>query len=500
MFILTAQQTREWDAFTIEREPIDSFQLMQRAAAKCAKWILAQQLKTHCISVFCGRGNNGGDGLLLACILQKHNYNVSVYILENKKPGSIDFEKALLQAAALNVPIKRLSEEADFPAITPNEIVVDALFGSGLHSELQGVPAQLVDHINRLETVVISIDVPSGLFIDRTSKGQPAVRASITLTFQTYKLALLMQENAPFIGQVQLLDIGLHPAFLDIAQPKMQFTDAALVKHLFRHRNAFAHKGNYGHALLVAGAFGKMGAAVLTTKACLRAGAGLTTVHVPACGYQLMQLAAPEAMVLTDTSEQHVSTLPDEMEKYNTLGVGPGMGTSEDTKRLFSFLVRRCAKPMVLDADALNCLALDPTLLHQLPPQSVLTPHPKEFDRLFGAHNDDFARMETAVQKALELNIIIVLKSHHTLVASSGGLMYFNGTGNAGMAKGGSGDVLTGIITALVAQGYDPLHAAIVGVYIHGAAGDVAAQQLSKESMLATDIINYLGEAFKQLY
>jgi ADP-dependent NAD(P)H-hydrate dehydratase / NAD(P)H-hydrate epimerase len=256
----------------------------------------------------------------------------------------------------------------------------------------------------------------------------------------------------------------------------------------------------FGHALMVAGSYGKMGAAVLATKACLAGGAGLVTCYLPACGYQIMQIAVPEAMVTTDSSEEELANLPDNIEKYSVIGMGPGIGTKDTTRHLVSFLIRRYQKPMVIDADGLNCLALQPELLTQLPGGSILTPHPKEFDRLFGNQSDDFKRMEKAIEKAQELNVVILVKGHHTIIAAPDGTCYFNSTGNAGMAKGGSGDVLTGLISALVAQHYTPLTAAILGVYLHGLSGDLAAKALSMESMLASDLIHHISEAFLQLY
>ncbi len=273
----------------------------------------------------------------------------------------------------------------------------------------------------------------------------------------------------------------------------------ALIKAIYTPRNAFAHKGSFGHALLVAGSYGKMGAATLATKACMHSGAGLTTVYVPRCGYSILQTAAPEAMVMTDENETHLSTLPAEIEKYSVIGIGPGIGTKEETQKMLSFIVRRYTKPLVIDADGLNCLSLQPAILKQLPALSILTPHPKEFDRLFGDHQNDFERIETAKEKAEALNIIIVLKGHHTLIATPEGNLFFNSTGNAGMAKGGSGDVLTGIITALVAQKYEPAQAAILGVYLHGYSGDLAAHALSQEAMMATDLVSFLSQAFLKL-
>jgi NAD(P)H-hydrate epimerase len=272
--------------------------------------------------------------------------------------------------------------------------------------------------------------------------------------------------------------------------------DRNWIKPLFRPRSSFAHKGNFGHALLIAGSYGKMGAAVLAAKACLHSGVGLLTCHLPKCGYVIMQTALPEAMVMTDENETLVAGLPNEIERYSVIGIGPGIGTSGETQNLLSFICRRYKKPLVIDADGLNCLSLQKNLLAQLPSHSILTPHPKEFDRLFGEHQNDFERLDAAKHNSRQFNVVIVLKSHHTAVVTPGGAVFFNSTGNAGMAKAGSGDVLTGMITALVAQNYPPEQAAILGVYLHGLAGDLAASALSQPAMIATDIITFLSQAF----
>jgi len=298
---------------------------------------------------------------------------------------------------------------------------------------------------------------------------------------------------------VHLLNIGLHPEYLQDQNFEKVFVEEDFIKKIFKQRNQFAHKGSFGHALIIAGSYGKMGAAVLAAKACLHSGVGLLTCYIPKCGYTIMQTTLPEAMVLTDENETMVAQLPNDIEKYSVLGIGPGIGTSGETQNLISFVCRRYKKPLVIDADGLNCLSLQKDLLQQLPPYSILTPHPKEFDRLFGDHSNDFERLETAKQKSRQLNLVIVLKSHHTAILSPNGNCFFNSTGNAGMAKGGSGDVLTGIITSLVAQNYSPEHAAILGVYLHGLAGDFAANALGQHSMIASDLVSFLSQSFLSL-
>lgn len=500
MQILSAQQIREWDQYTIQQEPTSSIDLMERAAGKCVEWIMQKAWQEKHFHVFCGKGNNGGDGLVIARQLWQQGYKVAVHILESGKIGTADFQANLQRLHHLNFnDISYIQSGEHFSLIATDSIVIDALFGSGLNKPLEGVAGELTDHINNSKATVVSIDLPSGLFIDASSINNTVIRAAYTLTFQCMKLALLMQENAPFIGEVIVLDIGLLSSYLDTASSPFEWVDNSLIKTIYKSRNAFAHKGTYGHALLVGGSYGKMGAIQLAAKACLRSGAGLTTAFIPECGYQVMQTSLPEAMVIADKQREYLSALPDEIEKYNAVGIGPGMGTKAETIQMVSFIIRRYNKPLVIDADGLNCLAQQTDLLKHLPSLSILTPHPKEFERLFGTVSNDFERLKLARAKAKELNVIIILKSHNTSIALPGGMCYFNSTGNAGMAKGGSGDVLTGIITALLAQGYPPEQAAILSVYLHGLSGDLAVEVFSKESLVASDIVMFLSQAFKTI-
>lgn len=503
MQILNAEQVRAWDQFTIEHEPISSIDLMERAAQQCAEWIEKQHWQQKHITIICGKGNNGGNGLAIARLLINKQYTVTVYILEFGKAGTSDFQQNLQRLHDLGfTDIHFIQSAGHFPPISESDVVIDALFGSGLNKPLRDMAKELVEHVNRNARTVVAIDIPSGLFLDRSSAGNTVIKATHTLSFQSYKLGLLVQENAFYLGNVHILNIGLHEGFLKDKTSDEQLVDKQIIKQIFKPRNRFAHKGNFGHALIVAGSYGKMGAAVMTAKACLRSGAGLTTAFIPKCGYAVMQATLPEAMVMIDNNAENseiISSLPDDIEKFSSIGIGPGIGTKNETQKTVAFIIHRYKNSLVIDADGLNCLSQEKELLPQLPSHSIITPHPKEFERLFGEQQNDFERIETAKRKAVELNIVIVLKGHHTLIATPEGKLYFNCTGNAGMAKGGSGDVLTGIITALVAQKYTPAEAAILGVYLHGLAGDYAAYALSKEAMIARDIINYLPQAFLSL-
>lgn len=500
MKILTAESIRAWDEYTILHEPISSIHLMERAAMRCVEWMEVNGLLNSAFHIFCGKGNNGGDGLAIARLLAEKQVMVSVHILEFGHRGTMDFQANLARLHQYSeVQISFIQSSAAFPRLEEGSVIVDALLGSGLNRALEGVTAAVVDHINRSSCPVIAIDMPSGLFADRSSKGNPVVHAHHTLTFQAYKPALLYGENASSVGEVHILDIGLHPSCYQELESDLELMDASFIRPLHLPRQKFSHKGNFGHALLVAGSYGKIGAAILAARAALRSGAGLLTCHLPGCGYSSMQSTVPEAMVMTDFNSSFITKIEADLDRFDAIGVGPGIGTASETKRMLHSLLEAYRKPMVLDADALNLMATDRTLLSLVPPGSILTPHPGEFERLFGETANEFERSSRALSQSREMDCIIVLKGHHSFIAIPDGKGYFNSTGNAGMATAGSGDVLTGIITGLLAQGYPSESAALLGVYLHGFAGDLAATTLSMEAMLAGDITLFLGQAFLQL-
>lgn len=500
MKLFSASQVREWDQFTIQHEPVASIDLMERAASKCVEWIERNNLVDHPFHIFCGKGNNGGDGLAIARMLTQLQASVTVHILEFGHKGTEDFQINLARLHQQpDVNIRFIQSEEHFQVLNPDEIVIDALFGSGLNRGLEGITADLVEHINASGCLTIAIDIPSGLFTDRSSLGNTIIQARHTLSFQTYKPAFMMTGNSKYIGQVHILDIGLHPDYYFATAGVAEMTDENVIRGFFKKRNRFAHKGSYGHALLIAGSYGKMGAAILSARSCLRSGAGLLTVHIPKCGYEIMQTALPEAMVTTDFNSSFISGVDADLSRFDAIGIGPGLGTASETKSMLRELLRSSSKPVVLDADALNLVAADSDSLKLIPKGSIITPHPKEFERLFGTTTDDFSRVELARNRARELGVIIVLKGHHSYIAIPGETGYYNPTGNAGMATAGSGDVLTGILTALLAQGYSSKEAALLGVYLHGLAGDLAADRLSMEAMIAGDITAHLPEAFLSL-
>ncbi|HKP32778.1 MAG TPA: NAD(P)H-hydrate dehydratase, partial [Chitinophagaceae bacterium] len=407
--------------------------------------------------------------------------------------GTDDFQTNLSSLHETKAEIKFIQTEDQLPSINDEEIVIDALLGSGLNRPIEGFTAEVVNHINQFGKNIISIDIPSGLFVDKSSKDNVVVQADHTLTFQCQKLAFLMPENAKYTGKVHILNIGLHQKFLKSITPVYEWMDAAMIRKIYKPRQAFAHKGSHGHAFLIAGSYGKMGAAILCAKACVRSGAGLVTAHTPSRGVDILQITVPEAMCDPDRNEWVNQSIVSDLSKFNAIGIGPGMGTDPLTAELIDNLLQRQDKPLVLDADALNIISRNKKLLNSMPPDSVLTPHPKEFERLFGESGNDFVRLEKALEFANALKVIIVLKGHYTFVATPGGRGYFNSSGNPGMATGGTGDVLTGLITGLIAQGYAPLEATLFGIFWHGVAGDYAAEQFSEESMTASDLIEQLG-------
>jgi hydroxyethylthiazole kinase-like uncharacterized protein yjeF len=494
--ILTADQIREWDQYTISHEPISSANLMERAASACYDWLMNNGYQSAKFSVFCGKGNNGGDGLVIARMLSLSGHDVKVYILEFGHKGTEDFQLNLERLHDTDATIKFIPSEESIPHIQSDQIIIDALLGSGLNRPVEGLTASLIKAINTSGNQIIAIDVPSGLSTDYSSRGNIVISAAHTLSFQCYKPCFMMPENEAAIGTIHILDIGLLPAYLTAIKPQAIFLQQDGVKKIFRKRKSFSHKGSFGHALLIAGSHGKMGAAVLAARSCLRTGVGLCTIHIPVCGYEIMQSSVPEAMVLTDPEENFNSSFPENISRYSVVGLGPGLGTKAATAAMAGNLFKEYSNPMVLDADALNILSENKELLASVPPYSIITPHPKEFERLFGVSQNDFERVKLASAKAREHQLIIVLKGHRSFIATPGGQNYFNSTGNAGMATGGTGDVLTGIITALVAQGYEPEQAAVLGVFIHGKAGDHAAKALSMQSLIASDIIKFLGKAF----
>jgi len=503
MKIFPASLIAEIDRYTILNEPISDIDLMERASRSIANYITDQTVFSGEVFVFCGTGNNGGDGLAVARMLAnvESRFSLHVFILNYgnglKNSPSINLERLKTQGKS---EINFINNENDFPVLNDDILVIDALFGNGLNRPLEGKAALLVRHINNSGALIFSIDVPSGLMGEDNSSINPEniIRADETLTFQFPKVSFLFPENEKYVGDWQVLDIGLHPgAIKSIASPYF-FLEQDDIKEIMRPREKFSHKGTFGHALLISGAYGKMGAAVLSSKACLRSGVGLLTTHIPAKGVSVLQTAIPEAMLSIDESET-IFTGASNIRAFSAIGIGPAIGQAVDTQKAFFELIKASGKPMVIDADALNILGMNPNWIEKLPNGSILTPHPKEFERLSGEKSFGFQRLQKALAIAKQNQVFIVLRGAHSAIVCPDGEVYFNSTGNPGMATAGSGDVLTGIILSLLAQGYNSKDAALVGVYVHGLAGDIAATQKGEISLIASDIIENLSNAFKLL-
>ena len=500
--IFETAKIKEIDRYTIENEPIESIDLVERAASVFVNEFCRRFASHYRIYIFAGPGNNGADALAIARILIERDYNVFAYLLNPSKILSPDCDENRRRLKTLDN--SRLVEvEARFqpPELKPQDIVIDGLFGSGLNKPLSGGYAAMVNYINHSESTVVSIDVPSGLFGEdnKYNNLQNIIQADLTLTFEFPKLSFLFPENADFVGEWKVLPIGLHPdACVKIKTAYGLITDE-YVASLMHKRERFSHKGNFGHALLLAGSTGKMGAAILSAGGCMRSGVGLLTVHLPGKGEPVLQVSLPEAMTDADSHRHYITELPS-LAGYDAIGMGPGVGMQQETVDVLKKLLENIGDMrLVLDADALNIISFHSEMLRHLPQDTIITPHPKEFDRLAGSSENAYERIQKARLIASEQKIYIVLKGAYTVVCTPLGNVFFNPSGNPGMATGGSGDVLTGMLTGLLAQGYSPEEAAIIGVYIHGFAGNLAAATFSEESLIAGDIVKMLGKAFKQM-
>jgi hydroxyethylthiazole kinase-like uncharacterized protein yjeF len=502
MKLLTAAQTRALDQAAIEAQGITSLELMERAATACTLWLLdeLQPAFSTEIHVLCGPGNNGGDGLVVARQLHTAGYAPQVWLLPAEK-HSADFlhnRQQLPQA----IRCQELSA-GRLPPLPSGALVLDALFGTGLTRPLAGLPATVVKHLNQTEATVVAVDMPSGLLADAPQPaGSAIVRAYHTLSFELPKLAFLLPRNAEFVGEWTVLPIGLDQPFIHNTAVDNYFVDAVLLAGRLPRRARFSHKGTFGHALLLAGSYGKLGAAVLAARACLRGGVGLLTVRTPAVGYTVLQTSVPEAMALPDPSHDFVTELP-ELQPYAAIAMGPGLGQEGSSAEVLRQLLRQAGsrRALVLDADALNLLGTHRELLALLPPDTILTPHPKEFERLTGEPaRDDYHHLEQLRAFCREHRCYCVLKGAYTALGTPHGPVYFNSTGNPGMATGGSGDVLTGLLLALRAdQRLSPLDAALLAVYAHGRAGDLAAAETGEAGLIAGDLVQFIGPALREL-
>lgn len=498
MKLFTTKQIAELDKYTIELEPIKDIDLMERASLQITNWLLQHCSTEDKILFFAGPGNNGGDAMAVARQMANLDYQCELYLVDCGKDlsGSSEINWMRLEDQR-KVSLKKLSELSKFPDVEGSTVLVDGLFGSGITRPLEGLPAAIVGQINQQSNTIIAIDMPSGLMGENNDKNRAGaiVRADFTLTFQMPKLCFLFAENAQYIGNLEILPIGLHPDGMQALKSPWNYLEEVCIADRLPVYGKFDHKGTHGHALLIAGSYGKMGAAVLASKACLRSGAGLLTSHVPLMGYSIVQTSVPEAIVSIDQHDTIFTEFPD-LKSFSAIGIGPGLDTKPNSQRALRELLETAKIPLVIDADALNILAENKEWLSKLPEGTILTPHPGEFCRLVGDTKNSYEAIQKQVEFSKKYGCVVLLKGAHTSISTSAGELFFNSTGNPGMATAGSGDVLTGIILGLLAQEMSSEDAAIVGTYVHGLAGDIAAYSKSELSLVAGDIVDYLGQAF----
>lgn len=500
MNIFSAKQLYEADKITTDKQGISSVDLMERAATQIYDWLHQRmqgaQVPVH---IFCGIGNNGGDGLVLGRLLIESGYTVTIYIAnftdKRSKCFLINYDR--LKNVTKKLPVLMTSEK-DFPKIHEDDIIVDAIFGIGLNRAPEGWVKSLIQYLNEQKAFRLSIDIPSGLSSNEPLlDGEAVIHANHTLTFQTPKLSFFLPETGKFVPYFEALDIGLDPEYLVSTTPLAQLIMKPLAKTFYKQREKYSHKGTYGHSLLVGGSKGKMGAMVLASKAALSAGSGLATAFIPECGNTILQTAIPEAMVLSDVNNDFISEIVVDFEP-SVIGIGPGMGQDKRTVKTFLKLLSQTKRPMVIDADAINIIAANPSAVKDVPKRSIFTPHPVELARLVGKWKNDYEKLKKVKVFSKNNEMIVVIKGANTITIF-GDEMYINTTGNPGMATAGSGDVLTGIITGLLSQGYEPLVAATFGVYLHGSAGNIVSQEKGHEALLASDLIENIGKAYLEL-
>jgi len=493
--VLSSKNLKSLDLKTIENQNISSLILMRRACDSFITWFLSQFSKSNKIQIFCGFGNNGGDALLISNILYDIGYNIKVYFLNHQKKIS---NNCLIQLNNLNdkIPVQDINENI-ISKIKDSEIIIDGLFGYGLSRKLENPCIGLVKHLNNLKGKKISIDIPSGISSDKVI-GDVFFKSDYTFTFQTPKLSFFFPEYINLIGKVIIRDIGLDKDILDKLSPLASLIEKNDIRKKMINRSLISHKGTFGHGLIISGSKGKMGACIMSCKASLKSGIGLLSVYVPKVGESIIQTSLPEAMTITDINNNHISTIP-KLEVFNSIGIGPGIGLHKDTEKAIVKLIKNSKIPLVIDADAINIISRNKNILKFLPKNSILTPHPKEFKRLAGTYKDSNQRIKLQKKLSRKFKLNILIKGPFSMMTDIDGNLFINTTGNPGMATGGSGDVLTGIITGLIGRGYNSFNAMIMGVYIHGLSGDISKKNLGEESLIATDLIDNLPKAFKKI-
>jgi hydroxyethylthiazole kinase-like uncharacterized protein yjeF len=501
MKIFSAEQLHQADQITTEKQQITTSDLMERAGTQIFNWLHQRMQGAQVpIHIFCGIGNNGGDGMVVGRLLIDKGYNVHMYVVNfsDRRSGDFLVNYDRIKNSTKIWPVLMTSEK-DFPVIEPEDIIIDAIFGIGLNRCVTGWVKKLIQYLNGLRSFKLAIDIPSGLYANKPQEDFDAIlKANHTLTFQSPKLSFFLPETGKFIPYFEVLDIGLDPEYLNSTKPLASLIAKTEAQKFYKQREKYAHKGHFGHALIVAGSYGKMGAAVLASGGALRSGAGLVSCFIPKCGYTVLQTALAEAMVITDKNDEFITSVTLDFDP-SVIGIGMGIGIKPETLSALAALVKKTERPMVIDADAINCISIKKSILKTLPKNSILTPHLGELERLIGTWENDYDRLEKTKAFSAKHEVIVVIKGANTIVVN-GDELYVNTTGNPGMATAGSGDVLSGVLCGLLSQGYDSLIAAVFGVYLHGSAGNIISQELGYEAVMASDISKSVGKAFLALF
>jgi ADP-dependent NAD(P)H-hydrate dehydratase / NAD(P)H-hydrate epimerase len=485
--IIPGNKVSELDKAYIESEGISSWDLMERAATAFFTWFKTVfKNNSKSIFIFCGPGNNGGDGLAIARLLEMDGFDVTVVTFEVPENCSLDFQ-INFKKLPIGVKVKGF-EGFDYHQIQDN-ICIDAIFGVGVNRPLSEKYLDCINSVNPAKAIKIAIDIPSGIPSDSVLVGD-AFKADYTCSFQFPKLGLLIPEHAEFTGKIEVLDIGIPEPFLKPFGHNIFFLQKNDIPSFHKQFNNFSHKGDFGRILLIGGEKGKMGAILLSCKAALRTGSGLVHVLAPFEERWVLQVGAPEVMVVDDFDLNDVG-------QFDAIGIGPGWGTKVDPS-YFENILKSSTSPMVIDADGLNILSKNRHLLKVIPSNSILTPHVKEFERLVGTCKNHLERLEKAKEFSFTFKVYVILKGAFSSISCPDGSQYFNSSGTKYMATAGAGDVLTGMITSFLGQGYSPLHAAICGVYHHGIAGELASKE-KRRGMIASDIIEAIPKTYLYL-
>ncbi len=468
--LLTSQQIREADAYTVATRPLSFYEMIEQAGSAVVRAFTARYPdRSRKISVYAGTGNNGGDGLVIARLLHDMGYrDVSARVVWFNTRGTDDFQANYTKVKELGIPHTDIRGIEGIPE-EDAELVIDALLGTGLSRPLEGDWEILVEYLNGLEATRVAVDIPTGFPSEGpVVRGATMLEADHVITFQRPKVNFLLPESAAVIRHFEVVDIGLDEEFIQSSDSIFSMLMEEDIRRRLQPRRRFSHKGTYGNALIIAGSAETMGAALLCCAGSLHGGAGLTTACIPRSGLVSLNTHLPEVIAAPRDAR---SLFEISWNKYQSVAVGPGLGPSTESKELLVATLMQCKSPIVLDADAINLIAGNYEIMGMVPEGAVFTPHVKEFDRLFGSHASWWERLETGVERATHLGCTIVLKNQYTIIFTPEGKCIFNPTGSPAMATGGSGDVLTGLIAAFLAQGYEPVDAALMAVYIHGKAG-----------------------------